>query len=115
MNIPPDQDAAEHQRHDDKSRKDVLISGCNDIDQLLMDKDLTQSAFETFEDFGSNDRTPNQMGRRGRTATRLRTTVSRKWLKPAKSDCAWTKLQTGLSHFCQDIDEMLGMPTPLES
>ncbi|GIX79268.1 hypothetical protein CDAR_290361 [Caerostris darwini] len=114
MNIPPDQDATEHQRHDDKNKKDILISGCNDIDQLLMDKDLTQSAFETFEDF-------DRMIERHKSNVRTRQNCDEdlyycepKWSKPAKSGLR-LDLQTCKQFIgtCQDIDEMLGMPTPL--
>lgn len=94
-----------------EKQKGLLIGNYDDIDLLLSDsRDFDSSAFRTFEDFD-------------RAVERQKTNVRRsecelesvgKWSKPArvglKLDLEACDRFIGV---CHDIDEMLGVPTPL--
>ncbi|GFQ71940.1 uncharacterized protein TNCT_315471, partial [Trichonephila clavata] len=113
ISIPPDQDT-EQVQHYDKGMNEVFISGCYDIDQLLTDKDLDYTAFQTFEDFDRMIERHKSNVRRRLSCEEGLTYCKPRWSKPAK-----TGLKLDLeacSKFigtCHDIDEMLGVPTPL--
>ncbi|GFU28680.1 uncharacterized protein NPIL_631251 [Nephila pilipes] len=110
-NTSPDQDT--DQKYDESS-KEVFISGCYDIDQLLTDKYLDYTAFQTFEDFDRLIERHKSNVRRRLSCEEELTYCKPRWSKPAK---AGLKLDMeACSKFigtCHDIDEMLGVPTPL--
>ncbi|KAF8769912.1 hypothetical protein HNY73_017505 [Argiope bruennichi] len=104
FNVQPDQVMVSSQQQYSEAREDV-ISGCCDVDQLLMDKDMNYTSFQTFEDF---DRMINL--HKSNVRTRMTCNEDALHREPMRLDLQSCSKFIGK---CHDIDEMLGMPTPL--
>ena len=85
------------------------IGQFKDIDQILMDCDLDEGAFETFEDF---ERRLNRQKSNIRTRHLADSTPST-WSKPSKVGLRLDLSKSKFIGICTDIDEMLGKPTPI--